>query len=376
MICAGRFSAIDLHKGFSCVLLLLFAVLSAIPLSAKESPFDRYPIHFTTVNDTAIAYQDMGPKDGEPVLLIMGLGAQMLHWGDTLVQGLLDRGYRVVLLDNRDAGLSQKFYGLSAPPVWWTLVRTKVGFYPTPAYTLGDMAVDAVGVLDALEISRAHVVGASMGGMISQVLTANYPQRVASLTSIMSSSGAPDLPESSREAITALAEGAKSGLARDEELENRVMIARAIGSPEFFDEEYARQLAARVLNRGSYPPGTIRQLQAILASGDRSPMLATIDVPTLVIHGDRDPLLPPDHGRDTAEKIPGAQLVMIAGMGHSLEPEVSERVLDVLPPFWESEHNRDTKKSDDRPEKSVEPEIVVLRNEEPEVPAKPSGATH
>ncbi|QKX19010.1 alpha/beta hydrolase [Microbulbifer sp. YPW1] len=318
----------------------------------------------------------MGPNDGEPVLLIMGLGAQMLHWGDTLVQGLLDRGYRVVLLDNRDAGLSQKFYGLSAPPVWWTVVRTKVGFYPTPAYTLEDMAADAVGVLDALEISRAHVVGASMGGMISQVLTANYPQRVASLTSIMSSSGAPDLPESSREAIMALAEGAKSGLARDEELENRVMIARAIGSPEFFDEEYARQLATRVLNRGSYPPGTIRQLQAILASGDRSPMLATIDVPTLVIHGDRDPLLPPDHGRDTAEKIPGAQLVMIAGMGHSLEPEVSERVLNVLPPFWESEHSGDIKKSADRPEKSVEPETVVLSIEEPEAPAKPSGAAH
>ncbi|WP_078083057.1 alpha/beta hydrolase [Microbulbifer mangrovi] len=377
MKCAERFSAIALHKRFSCVLLLLFTVLSASNLVAEESPFDRYPIHFTTVKDTAIAYQDMGPKDGEPVLLIMGLGAQMLHWGDTLVQGLLDGGYRVVLLDNRDAGLSQKFYGLSAPPVWWTLVRTKVGFYPTPAYTLGDMAGDAVGVLDTLGISRAHVVGASMGGMISQVLTATYPQRVASLTSIMSSSGAPDLPESSRDAITALAQGAKSGVTRGEELRNRVMIARAIGSPEFFNEEYARQLATRVLNRGSYPPGTIRQLQAILASGDRSPILATIDVPTLVIHGDRDPLLPPDHGRDTAEKIPGAQLVMIAGMGHSLEPEASQRVLNVLLPFWEVGLKGDVGSSDGRPEKLVEPANTIANNsDEFETPSAPSGAVH
>lgn len=325
---------IKLVNRLTRLLLVFFFILSASNLAAQESPFDRYPIHFTTVNDTAIAYQDMGPKDGEPVLLIMGLGAQMLHWGDTLVQGLLDSGYRVVMLDNRDAGLSQKFYRLSAPPVWWTLVRTKVGLYPTPPYTLKDMAADAAGVLDAVNISKAHIVGASMGGMIAQVFTGYYPERVVSLTSVMSSTGAAELSESTPEAISALARGAESGLEREEELRNRVMIARAIGSPEFFSEDYARQLATRVLNRGSYAPGTVRQFQAILASGDRSDMLASIDVPTLVIHGDRDPLLPPDHGEDTAKKIPGAQLVVIPGMGHALEPAVSERVLAALLPFW------------------------------------------
>ena len=323
-----------------CRIFIGLMALQAVSANAAENPFDRYPIHFTTVNQTAIAYQDMGPREGEPVLLIMGLGAQMLHWGDTLVQGLLDQGYRVVVLDNRDAGLSQKFYRLSAPPVWWTLVRAKVGFVPEPAYRLEDMAADAVGVLDALHIRHAHIVGASMGGMIAQVLTAEYPQRVLTLTSIMSSSGAPHLTESKAEAISALALGAKSGLSREQELANRVTIARTIGSPEFFVEENARQLAERVLNRGSYGPGTVRQFQAILASGDRSRLLEAIDVPALVIHGDSDPLLPPDHGRDTADKIPGAQFVAIPGMGHALEPEVSRRVLAAMLPFWDESRSQ------------------------------------
>ncbi|WP_295798422.1 alpha/beta hydrolase [uncultured Microbulbifer sp.] len=319
--------------------LLIFS-LQLLPAVAENgsvsSPFDRYPIHFTTVNDTAIAYQDMGSADAEPVLLIMGLGAQMLHWGDTLVQGLLDAGYRVVLLDNRDAGLSQKFYQLSAPPVWWALVRNKVGFNPEPPYSLNDMAADAVGVLDALAIERAHVVGASMGGMIAQVLAAEYPQRTTSLTSIMSSSGAPGLAESSPEAIEALASGARAGDSRSENIATRMAIARTIGSPEYFSEDYARQLAVRVLNRGSYAPGVVRQFQAILASGDRSSLLQRIEAPALVIHGEEDPLLPLDHGRDTAEKIPGARFVAVPGMGHALEPVVSRRVLAQLVPFLQN----------------------------------------
>lgn len=315
---------------------LIFA-LQVFAASAQaetaDSPFDRYPIYFTTVNDTAIAYQDMGPETAEPVLLIMGLGAQMLHWGDTFVQGLLDAGYRVVLLDNRDAGLSQKFYQLSAPPVWWALVRNKVGLHPEPPYTLGDMAADAVGVLDVLGIEQAHVIGASMGGMIAQVLTAEHPQRVKSFISVMSSSGAPGLTESSPQAVAALASGATVGETRSDDIANRVEIARTIGSPEYFSEPYARQLASRVLNRGTYAPGVVRQFEAILASGDRSSLLQRIKVPALVIHGEDDPLLPLDHGRDTASKIPGARFVAIPGMGHALEPEVSRLVLAHLVPF-------------------------------------------
>ena len=324
----------------------LVFVLQLLPLIARaetaESPFDQYPIHFTTVNDVAIAYQDMGPESAEPVLLIMGLGAQMLHWGDTFVQGLLDAGYRVVLLDNRDAGLSQKFYQLSAPPVWWALVRNKVGLDPEPPYTLADMAADAVGVLDALDIERAHVVGASMGGMIAQVLAANHPQRVATLTSIMSSSGAPGLTESSPQAVAALASGASVGGTRSDDIANRVDIARTIGSPEYFHEADARQLAVRVLNRGTYAPGVVRQFEAILASGDRSSLLQRIRVPALVIHGEDDPLLPPDHGRDTASKIPDAHFVAIAGMGHALEPEVSRLVMAQVLPFLREPGQRAT----------------------------------
>ncbi|WP_226667766.1 alpha/beta fold hydrolase [Microbulbifer aggregans] len=315
---------------------LVFICLPAWAEQGEQSPFDRYPIHFATINETAIAYQDMGPEGAEPVLLVMGLGAQMLHWGDTLVSGLLDAGYRVVLLDNRDAGLSQKFYQLSAPPVWWALVRSKVGLTPEPPYTLQDMATDAVGVLDVLGIDRAHIMGASMGGMIVQVLAAEYPRRVLSLTSIMSSSGAPGLPEATPEAISALASGAKAGASRSEDIATRVAIARTIGSPEFFNEGYARQLAGRVLNRGAYGPGVVRQFQAILASGDRSPLLQTITAPTLVVHGSEDPLLPIEHGRDTAEKIPGASFVAIPEMGHALEPEVSERILAHLLPFLQA----------------------------------------
>ncbi|WP_288132692.1 alpha/beta hydrolase [Microbulbifer sp.] len=318
------------------VLPALIALVLSVSARATESPFDIYPIHFATIDGTAIAYQDMGPPDGEPVLLIMGLGAQMLHWGDPLVRGLLKQGYRVILLDNRDAGLSQKFYALSAPPIWWALVKQKVGITPKPFYTLSDMASDAVGVLDTLNIQRAHIVGASMGGMIAQVFAAENPQRVRSLTSIMSSSGAPNLPEPAQAAVSALASGAESSLTLEGELDKRVEIARTIGSPRYFSETYARALAKRVVSRGTYPPGTVRQFLAILASGDRSPLLNKLQLPVLVIHGDADPLLPIAHGRDTAQKIPDAHFVAIRDMGHALEPAVSRLVLEQLIPFFDA----------------------------------------
>ncbi|WP_237064477.1 MULTISPECIES: alpha/beta fold hydrolase [Microbulbifer] len=300
------------------------------------NPFDSHPIHFAAVNEVSIAYQDMGPRDAEPVLLVMGLGAQMLHWGDTLVQGLLDAGFRVVVFDNRDAGLSQKFYDLSAPPVWWTMVKDKVGLDPDPAYTLEDMAADAIGLQDVLGIERAHVVGASMGGMIAQVMAARYPQRLRSLTSIMSSSGAAGLPEAQPQALEALASAAERAPNRAEGIEKGVAISRALGSPEYFDDADARQRVERVANRGGFGPGMVRQFEAIVASGDRSALLQEIDVPTLVIHGAADPLLPVAHGRDTAEKIPGADFVAIPGMGHTFGPVASERVLGKLVPFLEN----------------------------------------
>ena len=317
------------------VLLLSFQV--AAEQQTAGNPFDRHPIHFAAVNGVSIAYQDMGPAGAEPVILVMGLGAQMLHWGDTLVQGLLDNGYRVILLDNRDAGLSQKFYDLSAPPVWWMLLRNKIGLGGEPPYTLEDMAGDVVGLMDALGIQRANIVGASMGGMIVQIIAAQYPQRVRSVTSVMSSSGAPGLPESEPEALQALASAAGGSSSRQEKIDKGIQISRALGSPEYFSETYARQMVERIANRGSYSPGMLRQLQAILASGDRSGLLGTISVPALVVHGEEDPLLPIAHGRDTASKIPGARFVAIPGMAHVMEPKPSELVLAELLPFLQSE---------------------------------------
>lgn len=321
----------------SWVLLGCAAATALERAPAGDNPFDRHPIHFTAVNDVAIAYQDMGPRDGEPVLLVMGLGAQMLHWGDTLVQGLLEEGFRVVVFDNRDAGLSQKFYDLSAPPVWWTMLKDKVGLDPDPVYTLQDMAADAAGLLDRLEIERAHVAGASMGGMIAQVMAARSPERLRSLTSIMSSSGAPGLPESEPQAVEALASASETATSRAARIDKGVEISRALGAPATFDEAHARDMVRRVVNRGTYPPGMLRQFQAIVASGDRSTLLGEIRVPTLVIHGQADPLLPPAHGRDTAEKIPGAEFVAIPGLGHTFDPTSSERILQQLVPFLEAQ---------------------------------------
>lgn len=320
-----------------CLLLSFSAVAETVAEKAGASnPFDRHPIHFAAVNGVSIAYQDMGPRGAEPVILVMGLGAQMLHWGDTLVQGLLDSGYRVVLLDNRDAGLSQKFYDLSAPPVWWMLLKQKVGLAGDPPYTLNDMADDVVGLMDVLGIQRANIVGASMGGMIVQVMAAQYPQRVSSATSVMSSSGAPGLPEAEPEALQALASAAGGSSSRQEKVEKGVQISRALSSPEYFNEAHTRQMVERIANRGSYSPGMLRQLQAVLASGDRSELLGTISVPALVLHGEEDPLLPIAHGRDTADKIPNARFVAIPGMAHVMEPKPSELVLRELLSFLQS----------------------------------------
>lgn len=327
---------------FLCVLMLAF--FAAMAYSAEidfassdikvgQNPFDQYPIHFAAINDTAIAYQVMGPENGEPVLLIMGLGAQMLHWGDELVQGLLNDGFRVILLDNRDAGLSQKFYDLPVPSAWWMLIEQKLGLTVTSAYTLSDMASDAVGLLDILNIEKANIVGASMGGMIAQVLVAEHPQRVISLTSIMSSSGAPNLPAAEPQALEALVNATKGGESRKQKIEQSIGIVKAIGSPAYFDESFTRAMAERVFNRGSYVPGMLRQFNAIIASGDRTSMLQTIHAPTLVLHGAVDPLVPVAHGRDTADKIAGSRFVSIPDMGHAFGPVLSRLVLAELLPF-------------------------------------------
>ena len=270
-----------------------------------------------------------GTQAGRPVvLLIMGLGMQLVAWPGEMIDALVDAGYRVVRHDNRDVGLSQHFNHLGAPNLIWAQVKLKMGLSPNAPYTLQNMADDAVGVLDALGIDRAHVVGLSMGGMIAQRVALSAPQRVASLTSIMSSSGARGLPDARSDVIRALfSRPAAPGL--DAVIDHYLRLMRLIGSPAYpMPEPLLRERILTGLRRNHNPVGTLRQMMAIAAdAGLRAKALGEIRAPTLVLHGKADPLVPYACGEDTARRIPGSRLVGIDGMGHDLPPGVVDHVL-------------------------------------------------
>ena len=285
-------------------------------------------------NGIDIEVEDSGAgAAGEPrpvVLLIMGLGMQLVAWPPQLVQALVDAGYRVIVHDNRDVGLSHRFEALGKPNLVWQGIRHKLGLTPRAPYSLSDMAADSIGVLDALGIARAHVVGASMGGMIAQRVVLLAPQRALSLTSIMSTSGAKGLPAPRPEVIRAL-------LKRPADHRPQAVVAhylklfKVIGSPGFpTPESELRERILKGVERGYYPVGTLRQMLAIMADMTRAGQLARLRLPTLVVHGKADPLVPYACGEDTARRIPGAQLLGIEGMGHDLPPGVVERLLPPL----------------------------------------------
>jgi pimeloyl-ACP methyl ester carboxylesterase len=260
----------------------------------------------------------------------MGLGAQLTLWPDELVEALVGRGFRVIRFDNRDIGLSQKMEGEKAPKLVWQLLRTKLGFPPRVPYTLTDMAEDAIGLMDAIGIERAHVVGGSMGGMIAQLMAVHHPGRLLSLTSIFSTTGNPKLPQAEKDAMEALT-------APLESLEEEVVVAhgmrvqRAIGSPGYRpSEEALRERVLKSVRRSVYPPGLPRQLAAIIADGDRRERLARVTAPTLVLHGEDDPLVKVEAGEDTALAISGARLVTIPGWGHDLPVELADRLADEI----------------------------------------------
>ncbi len=291
-------------------------------------------------NGVQIEVEDSGPgAAGErrpAVLLIMGLGMQLVAWPPELVQGLVEAGYRVIRHDNRDVGLSQRMDTHGKPNLLWAGLQHKLGFAPTPPYTLADMAADALGVLDALGVPQAHVVGMSMGGMIAQRLALAAPSRVLSLTSVMSSSGAPGLPQARPEVMAALLRR-PSGRDRQAVVDHYVMLFRVIGSPGFVTPEpQLRQRIAQAVERGFYPVGTLRQMLAVMADSARAAQLAQISVPTLVFHGHDDPLLPYACGEDTARRIPGARLIGVAGMGHDLPGPVVDRLLAALFPHFKT----------------------------------------
>jgi len=278
-------------------------------------------------NGVEIAYEIFGVPEGRPLLLIMGLAAQMILWDDDLCAALASRGHRVIRFDNRDVGLSTKCVAAGMPDVAAAMQAALLGQRLDAPYTLWDMAADAVGLLDALGIAAVHVVGASLGGMIAQAMAIAHPTRVLSLTSIMSSTGDRSLPPARPEAAAVLLLPAPTDRAGN--IERAVHVFRTIGSPGFpFDEARVRELAARSFDRCFHPAGAARQLVAILASGSRKEALAAVAVPTLVIHGRDDPLIPVEAGLATARAVRGAELLVVDGMGHDLPRAVWPSIVD------------------------------------------------
>ena len=278
----------------------------------------------------------LGPQgQARPVvLLIMGLGMQLVDWPPVLVQTLVDAGYRVVRHDNRDIGKSQNFDAYGNPNLIWATLKHKLGLSIRPPYSLQDMALDAIGVLDTLNIQQAHIVGVSMGGMIAQRVAIAAPQKVVSLTSIMSSSGARRLPQAKGPVIRALmsrpANNTESAIA-----DHYVKLFKIIGSPGFpVNEVELRERILSGIKRSFHPAGTLRQMVAIAADAKRPNELGQITNPTLVIHGKADPLVPYANGVDTAKRIKGAHLIGIEGMGHDLPPGVVEQLLACMLPFF------------------------------------------
>jgi pimeloyl-ACP methyl ester carboxylesterase len=280
---------------------------------------------FAQVGDIEICFETFGSRDDPAMLLVMGLGTQMIAWPEGFCRQLAGRGFLVIRYDNRDAGRSTHLRRHRPPTIRQLLLRDK----RAAKYSLADMAADGIGLLDQLEIERAHVVGASMGGMVAQTMAARHPDRVLSLASIMSNTGhlwrgTPGLriypiflrrPESNREGA----------------IESFVSVFKLIGSPGFpFDEEETRKAAGLSYDRGYDPAGTSRQLAAILAAGDRTSEVRGITAPTVVIHGTKDKMVRPSGGRATAAAIPGAHLVMIDGMGHDLPRGAWDRMVDAI----------------------------------------------
>lgn len=281
-------------------------------------------------NGIEIEYETFGEPTNPPVLLIMGLAAQLTRWPLPFVEQLAARGYFVIRYDNRDVGLSTKFDGAPIPQIPVLVATMMAGHKPDVPYTLNDMAADAVGLLDALDIRRAHVIGASMGGMIAQLVAADYPDRVLSLTSIMSSTGNPGLPPSKPEAMAVLMSRPISG-ERDAVIAHGVRTDLVIGSPAYpSDEGVIRARVERDFERMNYPAGPARQLAAVVANGDRRATIARITAPTMVIHGVDDPLVLVECGRDTAAAIPGARITEIPGMGHNLPEALIPTILDAF----------------------------------------------
>jgi proline iminopeptidase len=285
----------------------------------------------TQVNGITITYETQGDPNGEPILLIMGLGMQLVSWPDSFCEGLVRQGFYVIRFDNRDSGLSTKLTHLGKPNTTLAVLKMMLRMPLKSGYTLNDMAADAIGVLDALGIARAHIVGASMGGMIAQIVAGKYPDRTLSLTSIMSSSGRRGLPGPTKEARKILFAKPPDPNQIDRVVDHFVNTLRVIGSRDYLaPDDVLHHRIAQTVARNLDPIGTTRQLLAIAASGDRVELLKNLRVPTLVIHGKDDPLVPIACGRETAHLVPNAVLQEIEGMGHDLPDDLNPHITQLI----------------------------------------------
>jgi pimeloyl-ACP methyl ester carboxylesterase len=280
-----------------------------------------------TANSLQLEVRVDGPDYAPPVLLIMGLGMQLIDWPDAFVDELRQQGYRIIRMDNRDIGLSEKLDALGKPSIVMESMKLKLGMTPKLPYSIGDMAKDALGVLDALDIQQVHVIGVSMGGMIAQRMALRAPERIRSLTSIMSSSGAPGLPHCEADVLNLMMSHPRKGT-RAQIIDHQVRMFSRIGSPAWpWPASELLERVTRACDRGYHKAGVARQTLAVMADFARALELGRIRTPTLVIHGRQDPLLPLPHGEDTARRIAHAELVTVDGMGHDLSPGVTRRIL-------------------------------------------------
>ncbi|CAM3209665.1 alpha/beta hydrolase [Xenorhabdus nematophila] len=287
-----------------------------------------------TANNISIEVEDSGGETRPALLLIMGLSMQLIDWPDEIIGRLVESGFRVVCYDNRDVGLSQKFDHAQSRSVVWQKIRHSLRLPVHAPYSVRDMADDALGVLDALNISQAHIIGASMGGMIGQWLAAMYPERVKSLVSIMSSSGARNLPSLGSDIFASIL---KKPASSDESdlIEHQLNLARIVSGPfHQLDEEALRQHLRIALRRSGYhPQGVLRQMLAIMADSQRPEILAKINCPTFVLHGDADPLINIACGEDTAKRITGAEFLPVHQMGHNFPPQFMQALTENVIPF-------------------------------------------
>ncbi len=287
-------------------------------------------------NGLSFEVEISGEETAPAVLLTMGLGMQLVAWPDSLIQALVRAGYRVIRYDNRDIGLSSHLDDLGQPQLAWQFIKSRIGLPLRSGYSLQDMAQDALGILDALKIRQAHLVGVSMGGMVSQRIAATAPTRVLSLTSVMSSSGAPGLPGPGMDVTQAMLKRPSS---KDPEavVAHTLDLFKLVGSPAYAQDmaEFQQHLMQGV-QRSYHPEGVVRQMMAIASDTQRFELLPKIACPTLVIHGTADPLVPIACGRDTAERIPGARFEAIEGMGHDWPPGVAKRLAELIVPHLQA----------------------------------------